>query len=275
MILKQWFSVMFLSTLLPLSALAQKQPAGPADPKLPTLWIIGDSTVHNGSKGEMGWGEVIDKKFDTSRINVVNRAIGGRSSRTFRTEGRWDLILKEAKPGDFVLMQFGHNDGGPLSGDNRERGSIRGIGDETQDVTLTLPPKAGEKEVVHSFGWYMKTYCTEAKEKKLTPIVCSWIPHCPQAKTGDAASHPTVSETMSGYQLWAKQSADAAGAAFIDLNSLIMKKYEAYTPKEIKAKFFTPADNTHTSPQGAELNAQCVVEGLKSLDSPLKDYLKK
>jgi lysophospholipase L1-like esterase len=266
---------MFLFAALPLTAMAQKEPAGPADPKLPTLWIIGDSTVHNGTKGEMGWGEVIDKQFDTSKINVVNRAIGGRSSRTFRTEGRWDLILKQAKAGDFVLMQFGHNDGGPLSGDNRERGSIRGVGDDSQEVTLTLAPKAGQKEVVHSFGWYMKTYCTEAKEKKMIPIVCSWIPHCPQAKAGAAADHPTASATMSSYQLWAKQSADAAGAAFIDLNSLIMKKYEAYTPDEIKTKFFTAADNTHTSPAGAELNADCVVEGLKAIDSPLKDYLKK
>jgi lysophospholipase L1-like esterase len=263
-----------LSLFTPWAVIAETPSAEPKDPKLPTLWIIGDSTVHNGTRGEMGWGEVIDRLFDTTRINIVNRAMGGRSSRTFRTEGRWKQILSEAKPGDFVLMQFGHNDGGPLSGDNRERGSLHGMSDDSKEVTLALPPKAGQKEVVHTFGWYMKTYCTEAQNKKLIPIVCSWIPHCPQARPGGAATHPVTEPAMTGYQLWAKQAADATGSAFIDLNSLVMKKYEGYTFDEVKAKLFTPADNTHTSPAGAELNASCVVEGLKSIDSPLKRYLK-
>jgi lysophospholipase L1-like esterase len=273
-ILKALMLLMLISAVLTPVAFAQKQPSEPANPQLPTLWIIGDSTVHNGSKGEMGWGEVIDKQFDTSRINVVNRAIGGRSSRTFRSEGRWDLILKEAKPGDFVLIQFGHNDGGPLSGDNRERGSIRGIGDDSKEVTLSLPPKTGQKETVYSFGWYIRAYCKEAQEKKMIPIVCSWIPHCPQAKPGDTAAHPVAPTTMTSYQLWAKQSADAAGAPFIDLNTLVMKKYEAYTFDEIKQKFFTAADNTHTSPAGAEINADCAIEGLQAIDTPLKGYVK-
>jgi lysophospholipase L1-like esterase len=272
----QLLIAMLITTALPLLAFAAdtKTPQ-PADPKLPTLWIIGDSTVHNGTPGEMGWGEVIDKKFDTSKINVVNRAMGGRSSRSFRNEGRWDAILKEAKPGDYVLMQWGHNDGSPLAGDNRERGSIRGMGDDTEEVTLTLPPRKGEKETVHSFGWYIKAYCTEAKAKKLNPIVCSWIPHCPVAKAGDPTTHPTVSKEMSGYQLWAKQAAEATGSPFIDLNTLVMKKYEGMTFDEIKQKLFTTADNIHTSPTGAELNAECVVAGIKAVDSPLTGFLKK
>lgn len=274
-ILKTLLVLFLIQAALPLTVMAQKQSSDPADPKLPTLWIIGDSTVHNGTKGEMGWGEVIDKQFDTSKINVVNRAMGGRSSRSFRSEGRWDAILKQCKAGDYVLMQWGHNDGGPLSGDNRERGSIRGTGDETKEVTLTLAPKTGQKEVVHTFGWYMEAYCKEAKEKKMTPIVCSWIPHCPQGKAGDTTAHPVAEKTQTSYQLWAKQSADAADAKFIDLNSLVMKKYEAYSFEDIKKKFFTDADNTHTSPAGAELNAECVVDGLKEIDSPLKEFLKK
>jgi lysophospholipase L1-like esterase len=260
--------------LMPLAASAQTHAPEPAEASLPTLWIIGDSTAHNGSKGEVGWGEVIDKKFDTTRINVVNRAVGGRSSRSFRTEGRWDAILKEAKAGDFVLMQFGHNDGGPLAGDNRERGSIRGVGDETKEVTLTLAPKTGHKEIVHSFGWYMRAYCTEAQKKKMIPVICSWIPHCPQAKGGDTSASPVGSDTMNSYQLWAKESADATHSAFIDLNTLVMKKYETMSFADIKQKLFTPADNTHTSAAGAELNADCVVEGIRKIDSPLKNFLK-
>jgi lysophospholipase L1-like esterase len=52
--------------------------------------------------------------FDTAKINVVNRARGGRSSRTFLTEGLWDQVMGALKPGDYVIMQFGHNDPGPL-----------------------------------------------------------------------------------------------------------------------------------------------------------------
>src|SRR5207247_9076658 len=115
---------------------AQTQPS-----TRPTLWLVGDSTVRNGSgagaKELWGWGDRIGKYFDATKINVVNRARGGRSSRTFITEGLWDAVLADAKPGDFVIIQVGHNDGGALAGDNRERGSLGGIGDETEEVTRT------------------------------------------------------------------------------------------------------------------------------------------
>src|SRR5436309_13705413 len=80
----------------------------------PTLYLIGDSTVKNGTRGLMGWGEVIAKHFDANRIVVANHAIGGRSSRTFFTEGRWEKVRRELKPRDFVIMQIGHNDGGGI-----------------------------------------------------------------------------------------------------------------------------------------------------------------
>ena len=95
-------------------------PAQVRDPKLPTLWIVGDSTL-NSNAPLRGWGQELGQFFDQSKINVVNRAIGGRSSRTFLTEGRWDAILKELKPGDFVLMQFGHNDPGAINDETRAR----------------------------------------------------------------------------------------------------------------------------------------------------------
>src|SRR5712664_691608 len=101
---------------------------------LPTLFIIGDSTVKNPSKGLQGWGDAIGSFFDQTKIKIDNRARGGRSSRTYVTEGLWDQVLAELKPGDFVLMQFGHNDGGPLT-DGRARASLKGNGDETRTVT--------------------------------------------------------------------------------------------------------------------------------------------
>src|SRR5690242_20304706 len=104
----------------------------------PTLYIIGDSTVKNGKgKGDgglWGWGNFLAEGFDTSKIAVRNFALGGRSSRTFITEGHWDDVLSQLKKGDYVIMQFGHNDGGPLDDTARARGTIKGTGEETRDI---------------------------------------------------------------------------------------------------------------------------------------------
>jgi rhamnogalacturonan acetylesterase len=102
----------------------------PADSKLPTLFVVGDSTANNNANGGKGWGDPFVAFFDTSKLNVLNRARAGRSSRTFLTEGLWDKVLEDLKAGDFVLIQFGHNDGGPLD-TGRARGSLPGLGEET------------------------------------------------------------------------------------------------------------------------------------------------
>ena len=71
------------------------------EPARPSLFIVGDSTVQNTTAGQLGWGTAIAHYFDAARIRVVNRALGGRSSRTFQTEGHWDRVLKEVKRGDY------------------------------------------------------------------------------------------------------------------------------------------------------------------------------
>src|ERR1051326_1333018 len=135
----------------------------------PTLHLIGDSTVNTPTKGQQGWGAPLPSFFDQSKIGVVNRARGGRSSRTYLTEGLWDAVAAELKPGDFVLMQFGHNDGGSLT-DGRARASLKGNGEETQEVEI---PATGKKETVHSYGWYLRKYIGDTRAKGATPIVLS------------------------------------------------------------------------------------------------------
>src|SRR5947209_5685635 len=81
---------------------------------VPTIYVIGDSTASNNGNGLVGWGDPFRSYFDEIQIHVLNRARAGRSSRTFQTEGLWDKVLADLKPGDFVLIQFGHNDAGPL-----------------------------------------------------------------------------------------------------------------------------------------------------------------
>src|SRR5262249_11737423 len=140
--------------------------------RMPTLFIIGDSTVNNSTKGLQGWGTPIAEFFDTQRLSIQNRARGGRSSRTFWTEGLWAQVAAALKPGDFVLMQFGPNDGGPLN-TGRARASLKGNGDDTQEVVMEA---TGQKEVVHSYGWYLRQFIAETKAKQATPIVLSPVP---------------------------------------------------------------------------------------------------
>lgn len=242
--------------ILPLIALAVTSHAD-----LPTLWIIGDSTVRNGKGtgdlGQWGWGDCIEEYFDSTKIRIQNRAIGGRSSRTFITDGRWDKILSEAKPGDFLLLQFGHNDPGAINDDSRARGTLKGIGEETEEIENLLTKK---HEVVHTYGWYLRKIVREAKEHQITPYVCSYIPRCPRPGSKvQAPGEPT------SYRLWAKQVAEAEKVSFIDLYALSYAEFLGKTPEEIHDQFYTAADFTHTGRKGAEANALKVVTTLKRL----------
>jgi lysophospholipase L1-like esterase len=231
----------------------------------PVLYIIGDSTVRNGDgtgkNNQWGWGTVIDSHFDTTKISVRNLAIGGRSSRTFITDGRWDKILETLRKGDFVIMQFGHNDASPLDDTARARGTIKGVGMDSIEI---YNPIRKMKEMVHSYGWYMRKYVNEAKARGAVAIVCSPIPR-------DNWKDGKISRTE--YTGWAKQVADENGAYFIDLNDRIAVAYEQMDTAKVNG--FFPADHTHTNKEGAELNAQKVVEGIKDLKKcKLKNYLR-
>jgi len=239
--------------------------ADEAERELPTLFIVGDSTVKNGTRGQQGWGDPLIKLFDANKIKVENHAIGGRSSRTFQSEGRWDRILAAAKAGDFVLVQMGHNDGGPVNDDFRARGSLRGIGEETQEIDNLLTKK---HEAVHTYGWYLRKYVADARAKGMTPILVSPIPHCPQKPVEPG------SREANRYVDWSEQVAQAEKCLFLDLNRLVMERYATLDAAEIKTKYFTSADNTHTSPAGAEFNAGMVADGIRGLtDCALAGYL--
>jgi acetyl esterase/lipase len=226
-----------------------------------TLFIIGDSTVKNSTEGLQGWGDPIADYFDQTRLRVVNRARGGRSSRTFQTEGLWDQILTELKPGDFVLMQFGHNDGAPID-DEKARGSVPGIGNETH--VFENPSHA--IEIVHTFGWYMRKYVTDTRLKGATPIVLSPIPR-------NIWINGKVERAAPSYGGWAAAVAQSQKAFFIDLNEIVATRYEALGQSNIARDYFR-VDHTHTTPLGARLNAESVVEGLRLLKNcSLINYL--
>jgi lysophospholipase L1-like esterase len=98
----------------------------PLNPALPTIFIAGDSTAARGAGDrQQGWGEPFAAYFDPAVVNVVNRARGGRSSRTFITEELWDQLVADLKAGDTVLIQFGHHDGGAHQSSPRRCARLR------------------------------------------------------------------------------------------------------------------------------------------------------
>lgn len=239
-------------------ALAFKQPAKPV------IYLIGDSTVRNTDKEQWGWGSILGSYFDADKISVNNQAMAGRSTRTFIKENRWHRVDSMLRPGDYVLMQFGHNEGSkPDTNKAGYRGVLKGTGEET--VELTWPN--GTKETVHTYGWYLRKFIRETKAKGATPIVLSMIPRN-QFKDGK------VLRADDSYGKWAREIAEQEKVAFINLNGISADKYDTWGADSVK-KFF-PGDHTHTNKLGATVNAQSVVEGIKANKSiALNKYLKK
>ncbi|MFP5390806.1 MAG: rhamnogalacturonan acetylesterase [Gammaproteobacteria bacterium] len=238
----------------------------PANPSLRSLILIGDSTVRNGkddgqgkgAEGQWGWGNPIARHFDQSKINVVNRAVGGLSSRTYITSGHWDKTYALIKKGDVVLMQFGHNDSSAINDDSRARGTIRSIGEETETIDNQL---TGKREVVHSYGWYLRKFINEIKAKGAIPVVVSSIPRKMWGPDGK------VLRGKGDFAGWAEQVARQEHVGFIDLNELAARKYDEMGVDAVMQLFpvATPDERVHTNLAGAELNAQIVADGLKAL----------
>jgi lysophospholipase L1-like esterase len=173
----------------------------------------------------------------------------------------WEKTLAMVKPGDYVVMQFGHNDSAPLDDAARARGTIKGVSDETQEIEN---PILKRHETVHTYGWYLKKFIEDARAKGATSIVCTLIPR----KTWKDGKIVRDASTYAG---WARQVAETEKAPVIDLNEEIARRYDAMGEAAVEPMFGDP--HTHTSRAGAELNAEVVVSGLKAIaGDPLAKY---
>lgn len=251
------------------SRFGQDKPAASTHPR---LFLVGDSTVKSGGGKDTGWGEVIGRYFEPKKIDVVNRAMAGRSTRSYTFEGKWDIVLQEMKADDFAMIQFGHNDFANIPYDDprsKWRSPLRGDGDEGVDfVRPNADGSPGQKEVVHTYGWYLKKFGTEAKAKGVTVIFCSMVPH--KDFTADGKLKRPERQTLVTYM---RKAAAQTGCLFLDLNEIVAEAYERLGPEKVNG-FFADA-RTHTNAAGAELTAEQVIAGLKGTwpTNPLEAYL--
>ncbi len=232
----------------------------------PVVFITGDSTVKNEDRDDdsmWGWGAVASSIFNEKKITIANCAKAGRSTRTFLNEGRWDQVYNSLQPGDYVLLQFGHNDIGPIDKD-RMRGTIPGTSDSTRVYRME---KSGNYELVYTFGWYLRKFIHDVREKGATPIILSLTP---RNKWKDGK----IERRNNTYGKWYREVAEKEGVDFVDVHNITADFLDKKCGSKEKAQKYYKRDHTHTSKLGALNNAQSVKKGLKKTESTLKKYLK-
>lgn len=230
----------------------------------PVVFTTGDSTMKNTDKDEngmWGWGAVATSVFDEKKCTVVNAGRAGRSTRTFLYEGLWDNVYNSLEPGDFVLIQFGHNDIGGIDRD-KERGVIASAADTCHVYRLQ---SNGQYKVIYSFGWYLKKFIQDVREKGATPILLSLTPRneWPGGK---------IERRNDSYGKWYREVVAETGVEFVDVHNITADALDKIGREG--AKEYYNNDHTHTSKKGALLNAQSVAKGLKANKSQLAKYLK-
>ncbi len=242
------FWLLFVPSMRP--ACAQDAQAVPVD-EHPTLFIAGDSTAAINSATQKGWGVGFQDYFDTAKLTVINGAKSGLSSRTFISSGSWDAIISKVKPNDYVIIQFGQNDNGPVDS-FRFRGTMPSLGDETQEAH----DAQGQPETVHTFGWYLKKLIADVLAKNANPIVISMT-------VRGEWTDGKIERGFGDYARLAGELARQQGVRYFDLNNDVADQYQELGPEKVKALF--SRDTTHTNRAGADLNARAVIAGIKAL----------
>lgn len=226
--------------------------------KKPTLFLIGDSTMANkenpDKNPEHGWGQVLNQFFTTG-IEIQNHAMNGRSSKSFRTEGRWAAIEKQLKKGDFVIIQFGHND------------------QKVKDSTKFTNPYT-------QYRANLERYVKETRAKGAIPILMTSIVRRNFNENG------VLIDTHKEYPLVVRMVANDLNIPFVDMQLLTEQLEIAYGPenskklhlhfKEGEEPYYSKGkdDDTHLSKLGADLEAKLAADSLKKLKTGLEKFIK-
>jgi lysophospholipase L1-like esterase len=220
-----------------------------------TVYTIGDSTMANKpnpeENPERGWGQLLPQFFGED-VTIDNRAVNGRSTKSFIDEKRWDSVHKMLKKGDYVFIQFGHNDQ-----------------KENDPKRYTNPHTA--------YRYNLIRFVNETLEKGANPILFSSIARRNFNENG------VLIDTHGDYPMEARLVATAFNIPFIDLQYLSEQLEESYGPEKSKTLHlhfkvgenpYYPEgkiDDTHLSILGATEIAKLVMQQLELLNIPLKD----
>ncbi len=226
----------------------------------PVLFLIGNSTMRNGtrgdgSNGQWGWGYYENKYFDENQITVENQALGGMSTRTFYTD-LWPAVRDALKPGDWVVVSIGHNDNGEFFDQKRARAVIPGVDPDTMYVSFNQ--RTQRQDTVYSYGTYLRRYIHDIRQKGANPILMSLTPRDAYDAKGKTIRKPQTE--------WAAYVAAIEGVPFVDLNERSGQKLDSYSPWKKHYHFY--GDKIHTSKFGAEMNARSAAEGLWESQNP-------
>jgi hypothetical protein len=189
-----------LATAASLAQPANDAPA--ADPKLPTLFLVGDLASSSQALAPLS------ALFDTAHLNLAASPSAGRTTRAYINSGDWEKLLARMKPGDFVLIEFAP---AILSGGDKDAAirTLQGIGDGTFDY---LDPGTQKVELVHSYGWYLRRMVVDVIDHGASPILCS-----PPASGQTTAVTPTSAEPTAGD--WSRAIAMEQRIPFVDLTA--------------------------------------------------------
>jgi len=240
------------------------------------VYLAGDSTMALGgggtgtqgmlqidaSHGEAGiantltgWGEYLQYSLS---IPVVNKAIAGRSARSYTVEGHFAAIAALVQPEDFVVIEFGHNDGGSLTPTDNGRTDCPGAGDEMCNTSVQTD--------ILTYPAYIENATKNFTSRGARVVIASPTPDNPW-ETG------TFEYTANRFTTYANASAAGfAHAKFVDHGQLVANEFETLGDTEVNG--FYPIDHTHTSPAGADIVAKAFVRGVVCSQSFLKNHVK-
>ena len=244
-----------------------------------TIFIVGDSIADQRdiSEGgvERGWGQMLENYFNPEYITLENAAWGGRSSKSYIIEGLWGKILKKIRPGDFVIIQFGHND-------------------EKKDSRYTEPGT--------TFDYYLSKYCNETRKSGGIPILMNCVVRRNFGKNkyinqddeslrnttfadgGKVEETDILVDTHGDYRLSPKNVAQKLNVYFIDANKITheleqglgiegsKKLHMWYLPGEIPSELLGKQDNTHYNIYGAEVVTKLLAEEIFKEVPELRKY---
>ncbi|MFN2578195.1 MAG: rhamnogalacturonan acetylesterase [Pyrinomonadaceae bacterium] len=211
-----------------------------------TVFLAGDSTMAQKlpeKRPETGWGEMLGQFFKDGKVTIENRAQNGRSTRTFISEGRWQAIVDALQPGDYVFIQFGHND------------------ESKEKMDRYTPPADYRNNLIR--------FVSEARAKKATPVLLTPVMRRRFDREGK------LQDTHGEYPDIVRSVAAEYKVALIDMHhrsAALLTKYGAEDSKKLFLQLKPDEspnypkgieDNTHFNPLGAKVMARLVAEGIR------------